>query len=91
MRADETDALHAVHPLPAGAGPAAPAKPGPTSPLADKELWIAAKYVEKKALALPPAASTPERLQQWLWEAAAGSRRNRAWPQIAVALISKPG
>jgi hypothetical protein len=69
MRADETDALHAVHPLPAGAGPAAPAKPGPTSPLADKELWIAAKYVEKKALALPPAASTPERLQQWLWEA----------------------
>jgi hypothetical protein len=58
-----------VNILPAGAGPAAPAKPGPASPLADKEQWIAAKYMEKKALARPSAASTPERLQQWLWEA----------------------
>lgn len=63
------DALHAVRSLPADAGPAAPAKPGPTSPLADKERWIAGKYVEKRSLARPPAAATPERLQQWLWEA----------------------
>lgn len=53
----------------ADSGPSA--RPGPTAPLADKERWIAGKYVEKRRLARPGGAGGAQQLQDWLWDAVA--------------------
>ncbi|KAI7840581.1 hypothetical protein COHA_005734 [Chlorella ohadii] len=71
-------------PLPCRADAASSSRPGPRSPLTDKERWIAAKYVDKRFLARPPdAAASPQALQEWLWEAAQRGDVRGAYHAIA--------
>lgn len=57
---------------PANAADAGPSdRPGPTAPLADKERWIAGKYVDKWRLARPGGAGGGQQLADWLWDAVA--------------------
>ncbi|KAL4855575.1 ADP-ribosylation factor GTPase-activating protein AGD3 [Chlorella vulgaris] len=42
--------------------------PGVGASLTDRELWITAKYVEKRLLARPPGEFGEEALQGWLWD-----------------------
>ncbi|KAL4420567.1 hypothetical protein ABPG75_010223 [Micractinium tetrahymenae] len=63
------------------AGPSA--RPGPTAPLADKERWIAGKYVEKRHLACPAGARGAQQLQDWLWDAVARGDIKAAYRAIA--------
>ncbi|KAL4436335.1 hypothetical protein ABPG77_009897 [Micractinium sp. CCAP 211/92] len=63
------------------AGPSA--RPGPKTPLGEKEKWISSKYEEKRCLARPAGAGSAQQLQDWLWDAVVRGDVKAAYHAIA--------